>query len=221
MKKALSLALTLLMVITMCLPVFAGPGRFITSPSGVDAPELIESENSNDACNAKVVITAFADRHTLDDATRQKMEKAYNDIVNATDLANLNADLAALAKTMKIDSGKLAVSDLFDISYVDCADHDGHGYFTITLKPETVKNFVGLMHLNGDNWELVKDVKVEGNNITFTVEELSPFAIVVDTSAGSPITGDFSNVGFYVVLMAVSAIALILIVFKLKKREAN
>jgi hypothetical protein len=221
MKKALSLALTLLMVITMCLPVFAGPGRFITSPSGVDAPELIESENSNDACNAKVVITAFADRHTLDDATRQKMEKAYNDIVNATDLANLNADLAALAKTMKIDSGKLAVSDLFDISYVDCADHDGHGYFTITLKPETVKNFVGLMHLNGDNWELVKDAKVEGNNITFTVEELSPFAIVVDTSAGSPITGDFSNVGFYVVLMAVSAIALILIVFKLKKRETN
>lgn len=221
MKKALSLALTLLMVITMCLPVFAGPGRFITSPSGVDAPELIEFENSNDACNAKVVITAFADRHTLDDATRQKMEKAYNDIVNATDLANLNADLAALAKTMKIDSGKLAVSDLFDISYVDCADHDGHGYFTVTLKPETVKNFVGLMHLNGDNWELVKDAKVEGNNITFTVEELSPFAIVVDTSAGSPITGDFSNVGFYVVLMAVSAIALILIVFKLKKRETN
>lgn len=221
MKKALSLVLTLLMVVCMCVPSFAAPGRFITSPSGVKCPIIIEFINSNDACTAKVVITAFADRHTLDDATRQQMEKAYNDIVNATDLANLNADLAALAKSLKIDSDKLAVSDLFDLSYVGCSEHEGHGYFTVTLKPETLKNFVGLLHLKGDNWELVKDAKVKGDTITFTAEEFSPFAIVVDTSAGSPVTGDFSNIGFYAVVMVVSAVALILIVFKLKKRETN
>jgi hypothetical protein len=140
--------------------------------------------------------------------------------VNAVDVTALNADLAALAKKMKIDPAKLAVSDLFDISYVNCPDHTGHDAFTITIRPEVLKGFVGILHLNGDNWELVEAKAVNGN-ITFTVSDLSPFAIVVDTSADSPVTGDFSNIGFYVAVMAISASALVVIAFKLKKRETN
>ena len=221
MKKALSLVLTLVMALSLCVPAFAAPGRFVTSPSGVKGPELVDFSNSDHECTAEIIVTPYADRHTLDDATRQKLEKAYSDIVNATDLTNLVAELADLAKTLKIDSDKLAVSDLFDISYISCPQHSEHGYFTITLKLENTKGFVGLIHLNGDNWELINDVKVEGDNITFTVEDLSPFAIVVNTDVAPAPTGDFSNIGIYAAIMAVSAVALVLIVVKLRKRETN
>lgn len=221
MKKVLALCLTLVMVIAMSVPAFAAPANFVSSPSGTSAPELFEYSNADHNCTAKLVITAYADRHTLDDATRAKLEQAYDEIVNASDVTALNADLAALAKKMNVDPSKLAVSDLFDISYHSCPQHSEHGAFTITIRPELLKNFVGLMHLNGDNWELIENAKAVNGNLTFTVDELSPFAIVVDTSAGSPITGDFSNVGFYVAAMAISASALVVIAFKLKKRETN
>lgn len=221
MKRILALCLTLVMVFALSVPAFAGPGAFVSSPSGNSAPELYEYSNSDHNCTAVLVITAYADRHTLDDATREKLEKAYSDIANSTDLTTLNSDLAALTQKMGIDGKKLAVSDLFDISYHSCPSHSEHGSFTITIKPEVLKNFVGILHLNGDNWELIEDAKVEGELLTFVVDELSPFAIVVDTSAEPPVTGDFSNIGFYVAAMAISAAALLVVVLKLKKRETN
>lgn len=221
MKKVLALCLTLVMVIAMSVPAFAGPGGFVSSPSGSSAPDLYEYSNTDHNCTATLVITSYADRHTLDDETREKLEAAYTEIANSTDITTLNADLAKLAKDMGIDGKKLAVSDLFDVSYHSCPSHSEHGAFHITIKPETLQKFVGLLHRNGDNWELL-EAKVEGEMLTFVVEDLSPFAIVVDTSAGSPITGDFSNVGFYIAAMTVSAAALVVIVCMLaKKRETN
>ena len=221
MKKVLALCLTLVMVIAMSVPAFAGPGGFVSSPSGSSAPDLYEYSNTDHNCTATLVITAYADRHTLDDETREELEAAYTEIANSTDITTLNADLAKLAKDMGIDGKKLAVSDLFDVSYYSCPSHSEHGAFHITIKPETLQNFAGLLHRNGDSWELL-EAKVDGELLTFVVEDLSPFAIVVDTSAGSPVTGDFSNVGFYVAAMTVSAAALVVIVCMLaKKRETN
>lgn len=219
MKKVLTLCLAIMMVVAMAVPAFAGPGSFISSPSGNKAPELIEF--TCDGCSADVVVTAYADRYTLDDATRAKLEAAYATIVGTTDATTLNADLAKLAKEMNIDASKLAVSDLFDISYVNCPNHEGHGAFNITIKSEMLKGFVGLVHFNGESWDLVKDAKVVNGNLVFTIADLSPFAIVVDTSADAPITGDSSNIGFYVAAMALSASALFVVVLKLKKRAIN
>ena len=221
MKKVLALCLTLVMVVALAVPAFAGLGGFVSSPSGNSAPQLKDYYNEDHECTASLVITSYADRYTLDDETRAMIEEAYGTIVGTDDVTTLNADLAKLAKDMKIDPSKLAVSDLFDISYYSCPQHSEHGKFFITISAETLKNFVGLMHYDGENWELISDAKIEDGDLVFSVDDLSPFAIVVDTSAGSPITGDFSNIGFYAVVMVVSAVALVVVAVKLKKRELN
>ncbi len=223
MKKVLVFGLSLLLIIAMNVPAFAALGGFIDSPSRNKGTILIEYSCESDDCTAKLVVTPFAERHTLDDATRAKLNAAYDAIVNITDVTTLNADLAVYAAKNNLDAKKLAVSDLFDISYTGCDVHNQHGAFTITVMPETLNNFVGLLHLNGDNWELVSNAKVEKNGdnevLTFTVDELSPFAIVLNTDVLPAPTGETFQWIFYVAMMAVSAAALVVIGFKLKVKE--
>lgn len=225
MKKVLALCIALVMVVGMSMPAFAALGGFVSSPGGNKGPELVDYDNDSDACDAILVVTPYADRHTLPDATRAQLEAAYTEIINSTDITALNAELAKLAESKKLDSKQLAVSDLFDVSYYNCTVHEeeGHRYFTITIKPESLKNFVGLLHKNGDNWELISNAKVETRDgakvLTFTVDDLSPFAIVVNTDADAPQTSDNFQWLFYVALMVVSAGAMILIGYKLKVRE--
>lgn len=223
MKKIIAFCIALVMMVGMCLPSFAALGGFISSPGGKKGPELVDYDNANSECTAILIITSYADRHTLDDATRAKLEEAYSIIVNSTDITTLNAALAKLADDQNMDGKKLAVSDLFDISYYSCDIHDDHGAFTVTIKPETLTNFVGLLHLNGDEWELIDNAKVEEQDgeevLTFTIEELSPFAIVVNTDEEAPQTSDDFQWLFYIALMVVSAAAMVFIGFKLKERE--
>jgi hypothetical protein len=221
MKKIMMVCLTVFLACVMSVVALAGPGQFIASPSGINAPILVGFENVDHACTARLIVTGYADRHTLDTADREKLEKAYSDIVGAADITDISAELDAYVASLKIDSSTMAVSELFDIRYVACDQHGDHGSFTITLKPETLKNFIGLMHLNGNTWELVENAKVEGENLVFTVDELSPFAIVVNTADASPDTGDMAYVGFYIALMAISAIAFLFVAVQLKKKEAT
>jgi hypothetical protein len=223
MKKVLVFGLSLLLIIAMNVPAFAALGGFIYSPGRNKGPELIEYDNESHECTATLVVTPYAERHTLNEEKRNKLEEAYSIIVNTTDVTTLNDDLAEVAKKNNLDSKKLAISDLFDVSYYSCDIHNEHGAFTITIKPDYVKNFVGLLHLNGDEWELVSNAKVEKRGedelLTFTVDELSPFAIVVNTDTTPAPTGDSFQWIFYIAMMAVSAAALIVIGFKLKAQE--
>lgn len=225
MKKVMAIVLSFVMVMSMSITVFAKPGAFVSSPSGNPAPTLVEGKPQSDDCTGELIITPYSERDTLSEEIRAQFEKAYNEIVAATDLTKLNADLAALAAKLNIRSADLAVSDLFDITYIGCDVHEGHGYFDITLKADTLDRFVGLLHLDGDNWELVEDAKVETVNgekhLTFSIDDFSPFAIVVNTDDGAtpPQTGDNNMIALYVVVMAVSALALV-IIWRLKKKQS-
>ena len=60
-------------------------------------------------------------------------------------------------------------------------------------------------------------------HLQFSVDSLSPFAIVVDTTidgGDAPQTGDNSMIYIYVVLMAASALALVTILLKNKKQRS-
>lgn len=230
MKKIAILFLAVLMAAVSCISVSADPGSFVESPSGNKKPTIVEGDNENTECTAQLVITHYSERDTLSEEKRLELEDAYAQIVASVDLSTFNSDLAAKASSMKINGADLQVSDLFDISYYGCDDHEGHGSFKIKLESDYLENFVGLLHLHNGNWEFVSAERVDERYLLFTVAELSPFAIVVgesddqDTSGGTgseddtPQTGDNTNMLWYVAMIAVSATGLVILGAKSRKK---
>lgn len=224
MKKLLVICFAVLMVVSMSITAFAENGGFVVSPSTNPAPEVETFEPSSDACTADLIVTPYSKRDTLPDKERTMLEKAYGEVMNASDLTTLCAELASLAKSKNILGKDLAVSDLFDVRMEGCeTDHALHGSFKIVLKAETLNGFVCLLHMKEDgSWEVIKNAKVtNGNLLSFSANEFSPFAIVVDSSKQGPDkTGDETMIGLYIAVMAVSAVAIVILVAKSKKQRA-
>lgn len=227
MKKVLAICLMMIMVVSMSMNVFAAPNGFVSSPSETPGPGVVDFQPSDEDCTAEINITPYGEHHNLSDALRTMFENAYKQITEAEDLTTLNTLLAKVAADNNIDPEKLAVSDLFDIHVTGCDYHTGHTDFDVILDVDALKSFVGLLHMrkNGE-WEFVKDAKVvnNGTHLKFSVEDFSPFAIVVDTtkstgSAISPQTGENGTIYIYAALMAVSAVALAFVLVKSKKQR--
>ncbi len=194
MKKVFAICLALVMVFALSITVCAAPGSFVNSPSGNDAPIIVDFENESDDCIANLDITSYGDRNELSDADKKEMEDAYNQIKNSTDLTDMFSGLNAVVDALDILPTDLAVSDLFHIDYTDCVEHDEHGAFKIKLSADTLKGFAGLIQYINGEWKLIENAKVEdGQYLIFTADELSTFAIVVDSTKSattSPVTGD-------------------------------
>ncbi len=194
MKKVFAICLALVMVFSLSVSVCAATGSFVSSPSGNKAPVIVDFENESDDCTANLDITSYDDRYSLSDADKKEMEDAYNQIKNSTDLTDMFSGLNAVVDELDILPSDLKVSDLFHIDVLDCVEHDEHGAFKIKLSADTLKGFAGLIQYFDGEWKLIEDAKVEdGQYLIFTADELSTFAIVVDSTKAattSPQTGD-------------------------------
>ncbi len=223
MKKAISLTLALVLLVSLCLSAIAAPGSFIVSPSGRTTPILIDSSNEAHDCTAELVVTPYSERDTLPEDSKQQIEDAYDSIAGTSDLTELNSDLADIAEDMNISGSALAVSDLFDISYYNCDIHNEHGKFTIKLESEMLDSFVALMYWDGENWIIIEGAYVdEDGYLTFVTDKFGPYAIVVNTGAENvepPKTGD-EFPWLYVVLMIASAAGLLVVFFLSRKKKA-
>ena len=218
MKKVLVFGLTLVMIFNLSISAFAA--GFVSSPSGNPAPDLIEGSNESEDCEADLIITPYSDRDDLDEKERENIEKAYDIISSSDDLTKLNEDLKKLAEDMDIKGSNLAISDLFNIGMTDCDTHGDHGKFNITLDAETLKNFVGLLRFDGENWHLVKDAKIVNGQLVFSADALGNFAIVVNTAAGgAPQTGDSSNIYLWIMVFAGSALVAVSVLLVLNKKK--
>lgn len=227
MKKVLAVILALVMVVATGVYAFAAPNNFVSSPSGRPVPELIIGRNTDEDCFAWLEITSFLDRHTLDDDIREVLESAYNQVINTEDLSTLTSDLKTIADAMGIPTSALLVSDFFDISWHGCDDHRNHdGHFEVQIQPELLDNFVALLHFVNGEWVVVDSATVigDGDILAFTVDTLSPFAIVVnqgDQPIEPPFGGDTTFLALYVALMAISGVALIVVGVKIKRDRKN
>lgn len=220
MKKILVFCLSLVLIVSASMVAYAAPNNFVASPPSFTAPEVDSFEPSDEDCTADIVVTPFGNIDDLPEALKALMEKAYNDILNSKDLTELCKEFADYVESLGIPGTNLAVSDLFDIHVIGCDFHEGHYDFDIVLKVDSLKNFVGLLHMNKNGeWEMIKDAVVaeDGVHLKFSVESFTPFAIVVDTSGGQ--TGDSSMIAVYAVIMAVSALALVVIFVKTRKQK--
>ena len=194
MKKVFAICLALVMVFSLSVSVCAATGSFVSSPSGNKAPVIVEFENESEDCTANLVVIPFGDRDNLSDADKKEMEDAYNQIKNSTDLTDMFSGLNSIVDDLDILPSDLKVSDLFHIDFTDCIEHDEHGAFKIKLSADTLKGFAGLIQYIDGEWKLIEGTKVEdGQYLIFSADQLSSFAIVVDSTKSattSPQTGD-------------------------------
>lgn len=220
MKKFLAVFLAMVMMISASVMAFAD-GGFISSPSGNAAPVVVEVVYDENSCEARIVVTPYADRDELSEDKKEEIDGAYDEISENENLVDLCAPLAGVAESLGVDSLHLAVSDLFDISCYHEGDHDYCGTITITLSSETINHFVALLHRNEGSWEVVSNVTVDRDacTISFSLEKFSPFAIVVDSSAIVPDTGD--NIYILAGIMFVAAVSLVAVLVNLKKKKSE
>lgn len=214
MKKIVALILSTVMVLSMTV---AASAAFVSSPSANAAPVLVEIKEGKTE-DLVIEITAYKDRAELTAEGKAAIEDSYKDIKNATDLTTLTDGLKAVADKAKVKASDLAVSDLFDISVVSGTPE---GKLTLVLSAETLKNFVALLHDKDGKWEVVEGATVDGNKLTFSVDSLSPFAIVVNNGEDkdSPATGNPVDYGMiFVVCAVVFGGAAVFCISKSKKR---
>ena len=201
MKKLMMIGLVLAMALNMSLSVFAATGAFASSPSGQQAPVLVEAENESDDCVAQLLITAYGDRDEMSEKSRLQIEEAYAVILGTQDLSVLNEGVSEIVQDLKIETTDLAVSHLFDISASECNGHADHGHFEIKLEVDTLRNFVCLLHYYNGEWRIVENAEVteDGSCLVFDEKEFSPFAIVVYTGE-EPLEPD-SNLWWLVIVI--------------------
>ncbi len=183
MKKLVALLLSVF-AIACSVNVFAEEG-FVSSPVGGQGPAIITGIISNPDCDAHIVVTPYSQRNGLPSHALAAIEAAFDDISATEDLSALNADFASLVASLGLVGGELAVSDLFDLSYVGCTIHDSHGLYNISLSADNLSNFVGLLHCNDGVWQLVDNASADDGVLNFSVSALSPFAIIVKTEGAS------------------------------------
>lgn len=225
MKRVLAICLALAVLSCLSITAFADPGSFVKSPSYNDAPEVEKFDPADDGCTAQLIITPYSKRDTLPEDRKDRIEDAYKEIVGTDDLTDLSKALEDLAKEKGIDGNRLAVSDLFDARIEGCQIHEDHIGYEIILEMDTLEGFVGLMGMDENgNWILIEaEVINDGTQLRFSVESLhSPLAVVVDTgeTADSPFTGDSPMIFVYAIIMAISALAVVVIAIKYRKQTA-
>ncbi len=219
MKKLVVFFLAICMIASLGLSAMAIEGGFISSPSGNPAPRIRRFVPSNTECTAELTIVPYAQRDVLPADAKAEIESAYDAIKATKDPTTLSDELKDLAAQKQLVGEKLAFSDLFDLHVVGCDEtaHEEHRSFTIELEADTLKHFVALMHLDNGQWDMIENAKVEGNVLSFQVDDFSPFAIVVDTSADGPDTGDNSHMYFFAAMAVLSAAAAIFCWTKARK----
>lgn len=180
MKKTFIVLVTLAMIATLCMPVMAEPGGFVSSPSKEQAPTLVDGKNESPECVAELLITSYADRKHLDEGVRKAFESAYTSILGAEKLNELNSAIVNIAEDAGFELSDLSVSDLFDISCSSCEGHENHGKFSVKLRPEDLEGFVCLIHYVDGKWKVVENARVAADGVTLEFEEknFSPFAII-------------------------------------------
>ncbi len=223
MKKVLVICLSLVMLVSMSLTVFAAPGSFVSSPSGNPAPKLDSFTPGSSDCTATLVLTPYSDRDTLPSDQKDNIEGAYSSIASTDDLTTLNSDLKKLVSDKKLNGKKLAVSDLFNAHVEGCTTHEGHVGSEIVIGAESLNRFVALIQMNDKGeWELVSNAEVinDGKSLKFTSDSFGAFAIVVNTEVENPRTGDAAMTYVCAIVMALCALALAVVVIKGRKQKA-
>lgn len=208
MKKTISICLSLAMVLIMGVSSFATSNNFTKSPSVNPSPDT-EFEWVDGASGGSIEVLSYGERNELSDTEKEIFEDAYESIVDSDDLGDI------LPEDLDVDSEDLGVSDLFYIN----REGEISGKVNVTITPETIENFVGVLQYVDGAWVDVEATVTDGGKIVIPMDDEGAIAIVVNTNIEAPGTSDNTMTYVLICIMAVSVVAVVIILVTSKKKS--
>jgi hypothetical protein len=230
MKKLICLLTVLALAMAFACPVFAAEA-FVPSISDKEEPDIVPDENGvmgeiwkDDEVVDKVeggclVITPISEAETsteIPEDAREELLYVYKEL--------LEGDMTLPYEQDGLDPETMVIRELIDASWL-CEDHpamlEPEGVtidltFDIGVDADT-KVYV-YVYIDGV-WTAVPVINNGDGTVTCTFEELCPIAFCVAAGTGKPPvqTGDEFNPTIWIVLLAVSAAALVGVVVLRRK----
>lgn len=151
----------------------------------------------------KLIVTPYAQYPTIADPTNRDLcPVVYQDIVPVPVLSDYLPIIRPKAAAISVPPEDCCTYQIFDVTYYrDYGDHleksDKHSTISLNLPDYVLDRFVCLLHYMNGQWYVVDNAYVERSEglLCFSVDKLSPFAIIVhenlktDTTIKSPQTG--------------------------------
>ena len=226
MKKIICLLMALVLCMGVALSAFAAETEFVPSISYKDGPDVEMAKLDDEDVTPCVIVTSIKGAENKSTDIKQEERDELLDVYNKL----LNGEME-----LPLD-GNYIIRDLVDVSfeYDDCRTIDTHGAKDEALKEEGVTltvdfdlgvsasdNLKVLVYVDGQ-WQLVDAVTVNSDgSVTVIFEDICPVAFCVESKADAdiPTTGDNQNgMIIWVVLLVVSAVAIVLL--EIKRRKA-
>lgn len=225
MKRAISLLIALVMCLGLAVPAFAA--EFVPSITGKDAPEIvpIEDDDGNEAIgtieqNGDIIDYVYGDCLVItpvSEATTSTLipddaEELLLDVYEQ--LSDGSMELPYNKISSDLDPDDMVIKDLFDVSWL-CEEHPpivAQEGVTVTLifdlgvdKDTTVY----CMTYMNNAWDPVVSCVNNGDGtVTVVFEDFCPVVFAVEKETPPASTGDNSNVHVWMIVMAVSVVAL-------------
>ncbi|MCR5256222.1 MAG: hypothetical protein K6D96_09900 [Acetatifactor sp.] len=186
-KKLIGLVCAMTMVIGMSTTALAAT----SSTSSAAASSAAASKTT--AATAEVLVTA--DKNTTGQVLTENTLGFFVEDTKVTGVAGATVSevTTSEAKALIEKAQAIAGSNSFIATMVDLEVPAGTGKATFTLTCSNVwkgQNVTVLHKLANGTIETVKPDSVEDNKVTFTLNSCSPIAIMVNTGATSPKTGE-------------------------------
>lgn len=243
MKKAFLVVLSVMIIMSMAVTVFADD--YVSSAELKEVPDVVvDQENAEvgaviteaDKTNTDVhvdhiTITSLSQASGKTDDISRELIAAYKDVKGYTDVVDEIGGMADQLKEMGFDECKVSVRSMFDVTvddqYADKLSAEG-SYIEIEFTNEigAVQGKLLVAHMVDGEWILVDEdlVKVTEETITVQFDDLCPVMfMVVD---GEPVLdSDSGSNNLWIIIVVVAVVVLaaaaVVVFVVLKKKKAN
>ena len=239
MKKFVCAVMVLVLCLSLACPVFAAEDDFVPSISIKEGPELVPVEGDDgklylgyikdqygnilglidEDC---LVITSVGEvmrSRKIPAAAAEMLLWVYDELVAGT------MELPYEKFNKNLDPDKMVIRELVDATWL-CSDHPDivapagvHVELTFNLGVGADTE-VYVMSYKHDQWNpIVSTVNNDNGTVTCVFEDFCPiaFSVYAGSSTNPPVTGDNANMTLWVVLLAVSTLALVAVVVVRRK----
>lgn len=240
MRRTIAMAVVLVLCFVFACPVFAT--EFVPSIGDKGAPELVTTTDED----GNVVIGHVVDKdgNVLDDIHEDCLvvtplyqvhtsdripEEAKEMLLHVYEQLKVDDMVIPYEKfNANLDPDKMVIRDLFDVSWL-CQDHPEivapkGVYVRLTFDLDiSADTDVYVSSYKHDHWNPIVDSTNNGDGtLTCLFEDFCPVAFSVPIGSDTPPaqTGDSADITLWIVLMAVSAVALCAVVVFTKTKKA-